>query len=95
MRRADRPLPKRGRIELANEREQGGAIDRLMLGHRRQDAGQPLRQHTFAGAGWPHHQQTVPSGGSDFECALGLRLAFHIKKIGHGNGFRHRIHLGR
>jgi hypothetical protein len=38
---------------------------------RRQNGRQPRRQHGFAGAGWPDHEQVVTAGRGDFERALG------------------------
>ena len=51
---------------------------------RRQDRGQPLRQHRLARAGRPDHQQIVPAGRRDFERALGRLLALDVAQVGHG-----------
>ena len=52
--------------------------------HGGQQPGKALRQHGFARAGWPHHQQAVAAGGGDFQRALGCRLAFHVGQVGVG-----------
>ena len=39
----------------------------FVIGQRRQDGRQPLRQHGFACAGWPHHQQAVSARRGNFQ----------------------------
>ncbi len=56
-------------------------FERLGLAHRRQDSRKARREHGFAGAGRPDHQQAVSARGGDFERALGLRLPFHLREI--------------
>ena len=48
----------------------------------RQQAGQARRQHAFAGAGRPAHQQGVPAGGGDLQHPLGRRLATDLRQAG-------------
>ncbi len=40
-----------------------------------------MSQHTFSGAGWPHHQQMVMTCCGNFERSLGLRLTDHFRQI--------------
>ena len=81
MRRADLPLSKFIHFELAHQRQNRRTFGRLGFRHWRQDTRQTLREHTFAGAGWPHQQQAVLSRRCNFQRAFGLCLTFHIDQI--------------
>ncbi len=48
---------------------------------RRQDRGQPRRQHGFAGAGRTDHQKVVTAGGRDFERAFSAFLTLDVGEI--------------
>jgi hypothetical protein len=73
-----------GRIEGAAQTGERCAGQRLGLAHRRQQAGQALRQHRLAGAGRADHQEAVRPRGSNFERALGAGLATHGAKVAVG-----------
>ncbi len=81
---AERPLAADGAVgQFAGQRTHQGNLQRLARVQRRKQAGQALRQHRFARAGRPDHQQIVAAGGGDLQRALGALLAFHIPQIGH------------
>ncbi len=46
--------------------------------------GKPRREHRFAGAGRPDHEQIVAAGRRHFERALGAFLALDVGEIEHG-----------
>ncbi len=71
MRRAERPpVGQRAAFDLAGDRGDHGHFEKLGRRQRRQDRGQPRRQHRFAGAGRADHQEIVAAGGGDFERAV-------------------------
>ncbi len=61
---------------------------------RRQDRRQPLRQHRFAGARRPAHQQIMAARRRDFERALGAFLALDVAQVGQWRA-RRRASPGR
>ena len=67
-------IPKRAarvQVQAALLAGQQGAqrphAHQFVIGQRRQDGRQPLRQHGFACAGWPHHQQAVSARRGNFQ----------------------------
>src|ERR1700675_823509 len=56
--------------------------ERLVLRHRRQNAGQARREHRLAAAGRADHDKAVAARGGNLERALGVRLAFNVGEIG-------------
>ena len=82
MRVAERPLAQQpAAAQPAGDRMDHADFERLGRFERRQDAGQPRRQHRLAGAGRADHQQIVPAGGGDFERALGALLALDVLEV--------------
>ena len=72
MRRAERPLDRElAAHQLAREAVHHRDFEHLLGRQRRQDRGQPRRQHRFAGAGRPDHQEIVAARRGDLERALG------------------------
>ena len=63
-----------------------GGLNHFLIGHVRQDGGNPLGQHTFAGAGRPYHQHIVSAAGGNFQSPLGFQLSPHIGKVQQGGG---------
>jgi hypothetical protein len=67
---------------------------------RRQDRGQPCREHRLAGPGRTDHQEVVAAGGGDLQCTLGAFLALDVDQVEQGAfrlahlGLRSRQHLG-
>jgi len=78
---------------LAAKRLQRRGGQRLLLGHRRQDAGKTLREHGLAGPGRANHEHAVAAGGGDFECPLGRRLALDLRQVRKGRR-RRRWRIG-
>ena len=68
--------------ELAGDRLDHRHFEQLARRQRRQDRGQPLRQHRLAGARRAAHQQVVAAGGGDLERALGVLLALDVPEVG-------------
>ena len=58
-----------------------GGLHSFLPGQGRQDAGQALGQHGFAGAGRADEQHVVPAGCRQHHGPAGQRLAHHIRKI--------------
>ena len=69
------------RREATGKAGDGGALQRLLQRHRRQQTGKALREHGFAGARWADEQHSVHAGGCDFHRALGGALAFHVGEV--------------
>ena len=57
---------------------------------RRQDPGQPPREHRLAGAGRADHEQVVAARRRDLERALGVRLAADVGEVDRALGARGR-----
>ena len=70
------PLPRLQRT--AGNRAQGRHIHGFGVGHRRQDAGKPLREHALSRPWGSYQQQTVLTGGGNFQGAPCMRLAAHV-----------------
>jgi hypothetical protein len=83
MRASKRPLFPARRVEAADDAGHRRAGQRFGIVHRRQQTGQPLREHRFAGAGRADHQQTMAAGRGDLQRALGVGLAAHVGQVGH------------
>ena len=82
MRRAERPaIAQRAAGELASDRGDHRHIEQLTRVERRQDGGQPLRQHRFARTGRADHQEIVAAGGGDLERPARHLLAAHFAQI--------------
>ena len=82
MGRAERPaIGQRAAGEHAGDRMDHRDFEQFARAKRRQDRGQALRQHRFAGAGRSAHQQIVAAGGGDFERALGAFLALDVAEV--------------
>ncbi len=85
MRIAERPVEREGAVaQQAGHRGDHRDGQRLARIERRQDAGQALGEHRFAGAGRADHQQVVAAGRRHFERSLGGLLAFYVFEIGIG-----------
>jgi hypothetical protein len=100
MRRAERaPVGERATVELAGDRGDHRDFEQLGRRQRRQDRGQPRREHRLAGAGRADHQQIVAAGGCHLERPLGALLSLDVEEIGHRIvglahlGLRARQHL--
>jgi hypothetical protein len=63
---------------------------RLLLGHRRQNAGKTLGEHGFTGARRANHEHAVAAGGGDFERPFGRRLALDVRQVRKDRGRRRR-----
>lgn len=59
-----------------------GHGERLFERERGQEPGQTLGQHRLARAGRAHHEEVVPTGGSDFEGVAADGLSFNVGQIG-------------
>ena len=56
-------------------------LDGLLERERRQDRGQPSRQHGLAGAGRSEHDDVVAAGGRDLQRSLGMGMPPHVGEI--------------
>ncbi len=91
---AKRPLAEARVVEAgAGQALDRRAGQRLVVGHRRQQRRQPLRQHRLAGARRADQQQAVAAGRGDLERALGLHLALDVAQVGGGRSRRSRRRL--
>jgi hypothetical protein len=82
MRRAEGPPVRQGAVrELARDRLDHRDLEQLARRERRQDRGQPLRQHRLAGARRAAHQQVVAPGRGDLQGALRALLALDVLQI--------------
>ena len=82
MRRAERPpVGQRAALDLAGDRGDHGDFQQFGRRQRRQNRRQPRRQHRFAGARRPDHEQIVAAGGGDFERALGAFLTLDVGEV--------------
>ncbi len=85
MRGAEGPPIGQGALgEMARDREDHRDLEKLARTERRQDRGQPARQHRFAGTGRAVHQEVVAAGRGDLEDALGAFLALMSARSGSG-----------
>ena len=71
-----------GMKDAAREALHRRRLERFLLGHRGQDAGNARREHGLARPRRPREEERVASGGGDFERALRVRLAAHVGEIG-------------
>ena len=82
VRAAERPhVGERAAFEHAGDRGDHRDFEQLRRRERRQDRGQPRREHRLAGAGRADHQEIVPAGRRDLERALGALLALDVLEI--------------
>ncbi len=82
MRAAERPLiGERPALDLARHRCHHGDLEQFGRRQRRQDGGQPRRQHGFAGAGRADQQQVMAAGRRHLERPLGALLALDVLQI--------------
>jgi len=72
---------QRAAFDLARHRRDHGNFQQFRGRQRRQNGGQPCRQHGFAGAGRADHEQIVRAGSSHFEGTLGAFLALDVLEI--------------
>jgi hypothetical protein len=94
MRRAERsPVGERAAVELAGDRGDHRDLEQLGRRERWQDRGKARRQHRFAGAGRPDHQQVMPARGRDLERALGALLAADVLQVEGRLGARANLRL--
>ena len=82
MRRLVRPALPLLDAEAAVERVDGRRFQRLVIVHRRQQAGKAHGEHRLAGAGRADHEQAVAAGRGDFQRALDLGLPLHVRQVG-------------
>ena len=81
MRRSEHPLAPLLDLELPVQAQHGGRVKGFFDRQRRQQPGETLGQHGFAGARRPHQKQAVRTGRSDLHRALGARLALDVAQI--------------
>ena len=60
---------------------QGENFQQFILGQRRQNARQALRQHGFASARWATQQQVMPAHSRHFQGAAGQGLAMDLTEV--------------
>ena len=72
-----------------------GGGEGFLQGGCREDRGQAAGEHGLARPRRPDHEQIVPPAGSDFEGALGVILAAHVRKVNPvvGVAAKHLIHV--
>jgi len=80
---AERAPAPSARIEgLASAyRTHGGRLQRLALGHGRQNTGQAIGKHGLAGAWGPEKQEAVTTGRGDLQGALRLLLTPDLRQV--------------
>ena len=71
----------RARFQHARDAVNLGGLNRFVKGEGRQDGGNALGQHGFAGAGRPDHQNVVATRRGHFNGAFGVKLALDVAKI--------------
>jgi len=69
-------------VEDAGDGVDLGGLEGLFKAQGREDGGQALGEHGFAGAGRADHEDVVATGGGDFEGALGDVLAADVAEVG-------------
>jgi hypothetical protein len=84
VRGAERPAAPAGPGGGAGERAHRGRLERLVVGHRRQQPGQPLREHRLAAARRAGQQQPVAAGRGDLQGPARARLAADVGEVGTG-----------
>ena len=84
MRRAERRnLDQRmARVEQPRHGVDPRHLESLAFDQRRQDAGEPSREHRLAGARWAREQQIVSTGGRELERPPSTLLAAHVGEVG-------------
>ena len=70
------------RVEDAGDGVDLGGFEGFLEAQRREDRGEALGEHGFAGAGRADHEDVVATGGGDFEGALGDVLAADVAEVG-------------
>ena len=68
-------------LEQSGHAVDARGFDGLLERHRRQDRGNALGQHGFAGAGRAQKDNVVAAGAGDFERALGALLAADVAQV--------------
>jgi hypothetical protein len=82
VRGAERPaVGKRAPFDLAGHRRDHGDFEQLLRHERRQDGGEPRRQHRLARAGRADHEEVMPAGGGDLERALRALLPLDVLEV--------------
>ncbi len=81
--------------QVAGQRAHHRRFQRLVGLERRQDAGQPRRQHRLARAGRADHQEIVPAGRRQLEHPLGAFLALDLGEVGIAGAILGDQRLGR
>ena len=81
MRVSKRTYPEQRGFEAALERVDRSAFQRGALLHVRQQAGQPRREHRFAAARRPEHEQGMLSGRGDLEGPAGVALTLDVGQL--------------
>jgi len=82
MRGAERAaIGERAALDLARDRGDHRDLQQFRRRQRRQDRGQPRRQHRLARTGRADHQQMMSAGGCDFERALGALLPLDVAQV--------------
>jgi hypothetical protein len=82
MRRAERTLRCERGVERRDRAVDPRHLDRLVPRERRQEPGQPPREHRLAGSGRADEQRAMSARGGDLEPALGELLAAHLREVG-------------
>ena len=82
MRGAERTSPDQAaRAVQAGDRVQPGHLDRLVTRERRQQAGQPARQHRLARARRAVEEEVVPAGGRHLQRGDEAVVAAHVREV--------------
>jgi hypothetical protein len=70
------------RVDQSRDRVDPRHLERVLLLERRQDAGQPTREHRLPGAGRPAEEEVVPPGRRDLERAPRPLLPADVRQVG-------------
>ncbi len=81
MRRAEDARGPALRCKLPDQTQHRGRLERFVRRHRRQDAGEALRQHRLAGARRADQQDAVTAGGRNLDRATRDELALDVEQI--------------
>ena len=84
-RRLDERLVMR---QQTGDRMDARHLERRLRVERREDAGQPPREHRLARARRPAEQQVVPAGCGDLERAPRALVPSHVREVGRRNRLR-------